>query len=396
MSHRVDYAVVGGGPAGLAVAILAALAGRRAVVIDRKHGPVDKACGEGLMPPGVVWLRRMGVEIPAQDARPFRGIRYVDGDATAEASFVEGPGLGIRRTVLSSAMEARAAALGVELRHDCEAGAVADRADHVVLHTTHGELEARWLVGADGLHSHVRKACGFAVTTGRRRRFGIRRHFRVAPWSDVVEVHWADGVEAYVTPVGPDRVGVAFLWSAARGSRPSYDAFLARFPALRARLGPAAGCPETTVRGAGPFDVRVKPIARGRVLLVGDASGYLDAITGEGLSLAFASAAALVEATTGEDASAYPRACARVRRRHLALTRLVLWVAEHPGLRRQVIRALARSPDAFRAFLALNTGARGWAGALPALGRLGWRLMTTLAADLPAARRRTRGPLLHR
>ena len=117
---------------------------------------------------------------------------------------------------------------------------------------------------------------------------------------------------------------------------------------LRARLGSAAASPETTMRGAGPFDVRVEPIARGRVLLVGDASGYLDAITGEGLSLAFASAAALVEATAGEDASAYPRAWARVRRQHVALTRLVLWVADHPSLRRRVIRAFCRSPDAFR------------------------------------------------
>src|SRR5262249_13340647 len=149
---------------------------------------------------------------------------------------------------------------------------------------------------------------------------GVRRHFRLRPWSDLVEVHWADGVEAYVTPVGPDRVGVAFLWSAAGGPRGDYEAFFARFPRLRAHLGPAAACPETAVRGAGPFDVRVESIARGRVLLVGDASGYLDAITGEGLSLAFASAAVLVEATAGDDASAYPRAWARVRRQHIALT----------------------------------------------------------------------------
>ena len=122
--------------------------------------------------------------------------------------------------------------------------------------------------------------------------------------------------------------------------------------------------------------MRVRPIARGRVALVGDASGYVDAITGEGLSLAFATAAALVEATAGEDASAYPRQWARVRRQHVALTRLVLWVADHPSLRRRVVRALSRSPDAFRAFLALNTGAWGWGRALPGVGKLGSRLLT--------------------
>src|SRR5207249_10351420 len=107
-------------------------------------------------------------------------------------------------------------------------------------------------------------------------------------------------------------------------------------------------------RGAGPFDVRVRSVARGRVLLVGDASGYVDAITGEGLSLAFASAAALVEATARDDPSGYARAWARMRRQHVALTRLLVWIADHPSLRRNTIRALQRRPRALRAFLALH------------------------------------------
>jgi flavin-dependent dehydrogenase len=366
MSDRVDYAIVGGGPAGLAVAILAALGGRRAVVIERKCGPVDKACGEGLMPPGVVWLDWMGVDLEACRGRQFRGIRYVDGDVTAEAAFVEGPGLGIRRTALSSAMRSRAVSLGVEIREGCEAGAFAEGPDHVVLETTTGPVESRWLVGADGLHGRIRDACGLPVTSGSRRRFGMRRHYAVKPWSDFVEVHWADGVEAYVTPVGRDSVGIAFLWSARDDHRADYDGFLARFPRLGSRLGGAAKSPETPVRGAGPFEVRVQAVARGRVLLVGDAAGYLDAITGEGLSLAFASAGALIDATGREEASAYPRALARVRRQHIAFTRLVLWMADRPRLRRHVIRALSHQPRVFRACLALNTGA--WSLSLPRIG----------------------------
>ena len=380
MSDRPDYAIVGGGPAGLAVAVLAAQAGRRAVVIERRRGPVDKACGEGLMPPGAAWLGRMGVELPRDRARSFRGICYVDGDVRAEADFVDGPGLGVRRTALVSAMRARAAALGVELLEGCEAGAFVEHADHVVLETDRGRIASRWLVGADGLHGRVRTAAGFEVTAGRRRRHGIRRHFRVAPWSDRVEVHWGDGVEAYVTPVGPECVGIAFLWSAAAGARRTYDEFLARFPELRARLGAAVARPETGPRGAGAFDVRVTPIARGRVLLVGDASGYVDAITGEGLSLAFASAGAIVEATARDDASAYRRAWARLRRQHVTLTRLVLWIADRPALRRRVVRALATRPSAFRAFLALNTGAWGWGRALPAVGALVAPLLTGSAS----------------
>ncbi|HXJ82218.1 MAG TPA: NAD(P)/FAD-dependent oxidoreductase [Candidatus Methylomirabilis sp.] len=376
MSSRIDYAIVGGGPAGLAVAIFAQLAGRRAVVLEKRRGPVDKACGEGVMPPGVAWLGRMGVEVGRQGAHPFRGIRYVDGDVVAEADFVEGPGLGVRRTVLSSAMQARAAELGADLRPECEVRAFSADADRVILETTRGRIESRWLVGADGLHGQVRQRAGFQAVVGPQRRFGVRRHFRLPPWSDFVEVHWTDDAEAYVTPVGPDLVGVALLWSA-RGGRPGdWDALLARFSGLRARLGAAATCPETTARGAGPFSVRVEPIARGRMALVGDAGGYLDAITGEGLSLAFATAAALVVATSGDDASAYPRAWARLRRRHIAFTRVVLWVASHPACRHHVLRALSRSPEAFRALLALNTGVWGWGRALPSVGKLGLRMLT--------------------
>ena len=398
MSERYDYAIVGGGPAGLAVAILAARAGRRAVVVERRQGPLDQACGEGLMPPGVAWLSRLGVAIPHDESRPFRGVRYVDGDVTAQAEFVEGPGLGVRRTVLSRALRARATALGAEVRLGCAAGAFAVHDDHVLLETGGGPIEARWLVGADGRHSRVRAACGFPIRAATRRRFGMRRHYRVAPWSEFVEVHWADGLEAYVTPVGPERVGIAFLWSAADEPAGDYDAFLARFPALGARLGAARDAPETTVQGGGPFGTSVRDVARGRVLLAGDAAVALDAITGEGLSLAFAAAAALVDATAGGasgrgpagardagrgGAAAYARIWPRLCRRQIALSRLVLRLTENRALRRRVMVALRDAPGSFRAFLALATGAWGWGRAMPGVARLGLRVLASRPARPP-------------
>ena len=107
---KVDVAIAGGGPAGLAVALEAARRGLSALVIERMTGAVDKACGEGLMPAGVARLAGLGVDPPGM---PFRGIRYVDGDCVAQADFVEGPGRGVRRLALSAALQARVAALGV-------------------------------------------------------------------------------------------------------------------------------------------------------------------------------------------------------------------------------------------------------------------------------------------
>lgn len=378
----VDYAIVGGGPAGLAVAIEAALAGKTAVIVERCRGPVDKACGEGLMPPGVARLRALGVELPAWGTHPFSGIRYIDGDVIAEANFAEGPGLGVRRLALAEAMLARAAALGVTLYQGTEAMGWTEDTAGVTLETSRGPVRARWLVAADGLHSRVRKDAGIEATAlsgggthpGAGRRLGIRRHFTVAPWSDKVEVWWGDGVEAYVTPVGPERVGVAFLWTGGvwSGGRGNHEAFLEHFPALAARLGPA----ESTVRGAGPFGVRVARRTRGRVLLVGDAAGYLDALTGEGLSLAFESAEALVRATIAGAPERYEADWARITRRHLFLTRLLLQVARRPWLRRRLVRALRRFPSGFSVFLAMNTGYWSPWRAIPAAGAVGIGLLT--------------------
>ncbi len=363
--------IVGGGPAGLGVAIEAAAAGKSAVVIERCRGPVDKACGEGLMPPGVARLRAMGVEPPAWGSHPFTGIRYVDGDVVAEATFPDGPGLGVRRLALSEALRDRAAALGVTLLDGTEAMGWTEDAAGVRLETSRGPIRARWLVAADGLHSRVRKDAGIEATplSLKGRRLGVRRHFTVRPWSDKVEVWWGDGAEAYVTPVGPERVGVAFLWSGGKGD---HDSLLTRFPALAERLGPA----ESVVRGAGPFGVRVARRTRGRVLLVGDAAGYLDPLTGEGVSLAWECGAALVQRTIAGDPAGYEADWARITRRHLFFTGLALQLARRPWLRRRVIRALRRFPTGFAGFLGLNTGFYGPARALPALGVVGIGLLT--------------------
>lgn len=351
-------AIVGGGPAGLATAIHAARRGLSAVVVDARALPLDKACGEGLMPPGVAALAAMGVEVPATDRMPFVGIRWIDGDAVAEGRFADGPGWGVRRTALIAAMVARARSLGVELRYGCRAGAWRRLRDGMEIETDAGPLRARLLVGADGLRSRIRREAGLAGRDTRRPRLGVRRHFRVAPWSPFVEVHWDASAEAYVTPVGPYRVGVAVLY--APGVE-TFETLLDRFPAVRERL--RGILPESDVRGAGPFEQRVRRRHADGVALVGDAAGYLDAITGEGLTLAFRAAQALADGAAdagalGRGLDAYERAYRRASRTYYLATGLLLAVARRPRLRRRLVRALAREPELFDRLLAMNVSER--------------------------------------
>jgi flavin-dependent dehydrogenase len=330
----IDVLVAGGGPAGLATAIHAALAGMEAVVVEPRAAPVDKACGEGLMPTGAAALRSLGVRV---DGRPLRGIRYVDERAHVEAAFRDGHGLGVRRTSLHAALAARAAEVGVKV--------VPARVEGVRQHRDSVEaagMRARWLVAADGLHSPLRGLLGLELPSRAPRRYGLRRHYRTTPWTDFVEVHWAARGEAYVTPVGEDLVGVAVLSS----ERCGYDEHLAGFPALLARLD---GPPATAVRGAGPLRQRVRARVAGRVLLVGDAAGYMDALTGEGVSLGLLSARALVGCLRTGRPEAYERAWRRLSLRHRVLTGALLGARRHSGSARLIVPAARRLPAVFAA-----------------------------------------------
>ena len=358
MTPDADLLVIGGGPVGLAVAIEGRLAGLSVIVVEPRATPVDKACGEGLMPGAVEALARLGVD---PEGHTLTGIRYLRGAHTADHLFAESPGRGVRRTVLHAALAARARELGAVVVPG-RAGAVEQDASSVWC----AGLRGRWLLACDGLHSTVRRQVDLSTHHRlRARRFGVRRHFRVAPWTDLVEVHWGRSVEAYVTPVADDVVGVALLGPAHH----DYDRTLDSFVALRHHLGDAERL--GPARGAGPMYQQSQHRTAGRVRLVGDASGYVDALTGEGVRVGLAQAHAAV-ATLGDDVrrsnAAYEKAWTAATRDYRVLTSGLLAAAAHsPAARhraagRHGTRAVRRGGRAPRA-LTQDTNTAGPAGA---------------------------------
>jgi flavin-dependent dehydrogenase len=330
----IDLIVAGGGPIGLATALYARRSGLTVTVVEPRRDAIDKACGEGLMPDAVARLAALGVDPPGL---AFRGIRYLDRTHSAEARFRGSPGRGVRRTTLHTALRERADDAGV-----CFVDGRVTSVDQSAQHVDAAGIRGRYLVAADGLHSTVRTSLGLARSTGGRKRFGVRRHFHVEPWSDLVEVHWLPRAEVYVTPVADDVVGVAVL-----GGRPlSLEHAIAAAPGLARRL--ASAVPASDERGAGPLRQGTQARTAGRVLLVGDAAGYIDAITGEGLRVGLAEAQAAVRAVEHDDVLGYESEWRHITRSYRCLTESLLWVSGQPALRPLIVPAASAIPFAFR------------------------------------------------
>jgi flavin-dependent dehydrogenase len=342
--RHVDLLVAGGGPVGLTTALYARAAGLRVAVVEPRTGTIDKACGEGVMPSAVQRLASLGVVLPG---RPFLGITYVDGHGRrVTADFPRGPGLGVRRTALHSALGMAANAAGVERVTGVVEG-VRQSVSGVEADVDGTTYAAAYLAVADGLHSPLRHELGLNRPTTRHRRYGLRRHFAVAPWADHVEVHWSEHAELYVTPIGPDLVGLAVLTSI-RGR--TYDEWLQAFPLVAERVKGAE--PASSVLGAGPLRQRAKHVVEGRALLVGDAAGYVDALTGEGLAVGLASADALVDAVISGRPQDYVHAWHEVTRTSRILTETLLRTTRVPLLRRALVPSARALPWVFHATVA--------------------------------------------
>jgi flavin-dependent dehydrogenase len=366
-----DLCVIGGGPAGLAAAIAARTRGLEVVVVDHAKPPVDKVCGEGIMPDGVAAARALGIHLEEAGAWPFRGIRFCEDGVTAEAEFpVTLPqtcGFGVRRVELHRLVLRRAGDAGVRMIWGTRVSGI--RSEGV--DTESGFIGARWIAGADGSSSSVRRWAGLDVRARIEPRYGFRRHYRIAPWTESMELHWADGCQLYLTPVGESEICAVLL---SRDSRLRLDAGLPRFPDAARRL---LGAPIASAEhGAITMSRRLKSVCGGNVVLVGDASGSVDAITGEGLCLVFQQAVALADALAAGDLDRYEPAHERIGRRPRAMSSLMLLLDRHRGIRGRVLRAMSAAPHLFPHLLALHLGERSPLACASDGLILGWRMLT--------------------
>lgn len=328
-----DVLIVGAGPAGSAAAIGLARQGRRVLLLDRSNFPREKACGEGVMPAGVAALARLGIEVPGA---AFRGVRYHHEHRIVEGAFPGGQhGLGIRRLRLDAALfetASREPNVRVVTGAHVEAPLFADNGIAGV-RANGQEFRAELTVAADGSNSILRHKLGWDASR-HGQRHALVGHFKGTP-SEWVEVHLEDGQEVYVTPLPDGEQLVAALSDA---------------PSIPARFG----APIEPLRGAAPLTVRAKQRHAPGCVLLGDAAGNCDPITGGGISQALLAAELLVQNVDCLEAFDQEREAMLASYRRL--TAGVLALAHHPSLLRPALALLSHTPGLFSRLLGVAGG----------------------------------------
>lgn len=364
---KLRVLVVGAGPAGLATAIAAAQNGLRVTIADARRPPINKPCGEGLLPKAVAALRSLGIELNSSLGFPLEGFRFSDRTHFASAAIARGSAFGVRRTMLHDLLVARAAEVGVDF---CWGARVSDFQEGGA--RINGEpVQFDWLVGADGQNSSVRKWAKLSSLLPGRKRFGFRKHYSISPWSRFVEVHWGEHCQMVATPTRADEVCISFFTS-----DPSLriDGALPQFPEIAKRLeGAEVITPE---QGTAVGLMSARRAASGRVALVGDAACAVDGIAGHGLSLGLQGALYLGEALALGDLRHYESAHRKIAMLPARMTRLLLVMDSSSWIRKKTLRLFENKPELFSRIISLHTGEPDEA-AFDAkdVVHLGWRVL---------------------
>lgn len=365
--YETDLFVAGGGPAGLAAAIAARAKGFQVVVADGSAPPIGKPCGEGLLPDAVAALRELGVTLGCTDGHALRGIRFEGGGTSVHAAFRQGFGLGVRREVLHQRMFERAEECGVSFLWNCPVTGLWDSG----VIAGGDRIRARWIIGADGIRSRIRRWAGLEAASSCSTRFAFREHYRVQPWSNLAEVHWHGDDQIYVTPVSPEEICIAVL-SKAPNSR--VGAALKNIRVLARRLDGAS--PASIERGAVTRMCRLRRVTRRNVALVGDSSGTVDAITAEGLSLSFRQAAALAEALEVNNLELYEASHRRLALRSRFMGNVLLFLSRRHAIRNRAFQAMQAAPEIFECMLAYHLGETRPLELAATGAQFSWRFLT--------------------
>lgn len=379
-----DVVVIGGGPVGATLGLLLSRTGRRVTVLEAAALPRDKPCGEGLLPSGARVLAAAGVDLAAEGFPRVEAVRYRLGGAGASVrgDLVRGPAYGVRRLRLDALLASRAAgAPGVTFVCGCAATGVAVGRSGVRVETSRGPVDARALVAADGLRSAVAPWLGWSAPVGRprRARYALVGHVAADPGAlrDEIVVTLLGEVETYAAPAGAGEVLIAVLGSRGALRRPGRSV-AESYAETVARAHPAfADAPLSgPVRGAGPFWTGPRRVAGGRAFLAGDAAGFLDPLTGDGLTAGLTQAATLAgllspsrdlcDARAVDAAAAqYGRWRAHQWRRRQVVTALALTLTGSTSLATRAMRGVTRRPTALQSLLEVNDGTRSLTGVSP-------------------------------
>jgi menaquinone-9 beta-reductase len=384
--YDYDLIIVGAGVAGASSAILLGRQGYRVLLLDRATFPRHKTCGEGIMPEGVRILDELGVlgQVREQSGPPIRGLRFRNrAGVWAQADF---PPVGnepaysvvIRRYELDHILIQQAKSLatvtaqegfvvtGALWEDDGIRGVTGHRADQPERSVS---FRAPITLAADGAHSRFHNRYGIRREYRKRQRWGIAGHLRgVEDLKPYIEVLFQKGSEIYVAPLAGDTALVAILvekegMRAFRGELArNYHDFLRTAPGLGARIEHSEVMPP--VGASGPLGFSVAPVFLPGLLLIGDSAGFVDAITGEGMTLALKSAQVAVPAIqrafdAGDFSGAleqYAADRARVIEDAVKLTEVILRFSRVGWLADRAIRRLSRDQALFQKLIGTVTG----------------------------------------
>jgi menaquinone-9 beta-reductase len=344
--------IIGGGPTGLASALYLARAGNSVELYEKKNWPVDKVCGEGIMPRGRSLLEELGLfeNLNDQDYTFFKGIRYIGSRGKViEGRFKSLEGLGIRRTILSQSL-LDLAKKNDRIKLHCETKILGlnNSKEEIELKISGNIIKSHpFVLGCDGISSNIRSWEKFPMRDFPYFRMGGRFHVECEPWTPFVEVYWGKNIEAYITPSGKKMVEVAFLWSPKKIKKDREEKWeeylLKQFPAIQEKI---QNLPRLSkFKALGPLARAAKNPCSGNLCLLGDSFLFLDGITGEGITLGLEQAKLFSQhyRNGSFNRKEYEKGLGSLVRNYLRLTKLALSLSDNPRLRETLFMVSPRS-----------------------------------------------------